>query len=237
MTGRNRAGHWLARPHFGVRAADPSSRDWTESGSCGTLFARMRRSTLAQLLAIAACGGTLVAACGGGGSPSSSTTGAPATTNTVQTGVGGTATTTSSSATTTTTSPSSPPASGTTAPSTGTPSTGATSGPISTKLPPRGTAPSEPTTVRVEPASPPDRERRVALCLETIANLSATTFTAPERAGLDHLCDVAGSGDEAKVRATERQICLTVVKDSLLPAAAAQAEAQSCKRPSRPTDA
>jgi hypothetical protein len=96
---------------------------------------------------------------------------------------------------------------------------------------------SEPTTVRVEPASPPDRERRLALCLETIANLSATTFTAAERAGLDHLCHIAGSGDQAKVRATKRQICLTVVKDSGLPAAAEQAAAQSCNRPRRLADA
>jgi hypothetical protein len=223
----------------GVRGAHPSSYGWTESDSCGTLFARMRRSTLAQLLAIAVVGGTLVAACGGGGSSSSSATSTPATTGTVpQTGGAGAGTATTSSSATATAPPSSPPASGATTPppATGTPSTGATSGPISTKLPPNGSAPSEPTTVRVEPASPPDRERRVAVCLETIANLSATTFTAGERAGLDQLCRVAGSGDQSKVRATERQICLTVVKDSGLPAAAAQAEAQSCNGPRRHTD-
>ncbi len=70
----------------------------------------------------------------------------------------------------------------------------------------------------------------MALCHQTIASVSQTVLTAAETRALDNLCDIAASGDVARVRAAERKICVTIVRDSGLPAAAAAAEEQSCNQ-------
>ena len=80
------------------------------------------------------------------------------------------------------------------------------------------------------PAGVPDRAQRVALCHQTIASVSQTVLTPAETTALDNLCDIAASGDAARVKAAERKICVTVVRDSGLPAAAAAAEEQSCNQ-------
>jgi hypothetical protein len=62
-----------------------------------------------------------------------------------------------------------------------------------------------------------------------VANLTTTTLTGDEARALDRLCGLYGSDDPAKVAAAKLEICLTVVKDSGLPAAAAAAERESCR--------
>jgi hypothetical protein len=70
----------------------------------------------------------------------------------------------------------------------------------------------------------------VARCHQTIASVAETVLTPAETKALDNLCDIAASGNNARVRAAERKICLIVVRDSGLPAAAAAAEEQSCNQ-------
>jgi hypothetical protein len=83
----------------------------------------------------------------------------------------------------------------------------------------------------VAPASIPDRAQKLALCHQAIASVAETTLTRAETTALDNLCDIAASGDDARVRAAEREICLTVLRESSgLPAAAAAAEEQSCNQ-------
>jgi len=82
----------------------------------------------------------------------------------------------------------------------------------------------------VPPAGIPDRAEKVAFCREAIASVAPTTLTDAETTALDNLCDIAASGNAARVKAAERKICITVVQDSGLPAAAAAAEAQSCSQ-------
>jgi hypothetical protein len=155
------------------------------------------------LLAGAVISGALVAACGGGATNSStSTTGAR---------------TTSSSTTTS----ASTPASTSTSTSTSTSSSSATTTSTSTHA-----AASTPRS-----ASPPaNRALVVAVCKSEIQKLSTAALTSDEKAQLNHLCDVAGSGNAAQLRAAEKQICLTVIKDSAagLPAVALKAAEQSC---------
>ena len=67
----------------------------------------------------------------------------------------------------------------------------------------------------------------MALCHQTIASVAQTMLTAAETKALDNLCNIAASGNDARVRAAERKICVTVVRDSGLPAAA---EEQSCNQ-------
>ena len=86
------------------------------------------------------------------------------------------------------------------------------------------------TTAAAPPASVPDPAERVALCLQEIASVAPTMLTAAETTALDNLCDIAASGDAARVKAAERRICITVVRDSGLPTAAAAAEEQSCSQ-------
>ena len=73
----------------------------------------------------------------------------------------------------------------------------------------------------------------MAVCKAEIQRFATTALTADEKAQLNHLCDVAGSGNTAQVKAAEKQICLTVIKDSApgLAAPAVKAAQQSCNRP------
>jgi len=84
--------------------------------------------------------------------------------------------------------------------------------------------------VSVRPAGVLDRAQKVALCHQAIASAAQATLTPAETTALYNLCDIAASGNAAAVRAAERKICLTVVRDSGLPAAAAAAEAQTCSQ-------
>jgi hypothetical protein len=72
----------------------------------------------------------------------------------------------------------------------------------------------------------------VAICKAEITKLAAATLTSDEKAQLSHLCDVAGSGNAAQIRAAEKQICLTVIKDSApgLSGSALSAAQQSCSK-------
>jgi hypothetical protein len=47
---------------------------------------------------------------------------------------------------------------------------------------------------------------------------------------LNHLCDLAGSGSTAQVAAAQKQICLTVIKDSGLTGTALTVAQQSCNK-------
>jgi hypothetical protein len=68
------------------------------------------------------------------------------------------------------------------------------------------------------------------VCKREVA--SATALTAAERLQLTNVCTVAGSGDRARLRAAERQVCRTVIKDSApgLSGPAVTAEEQTCDR-------
>jgi hypothetical protein len=72
----------------------------------------------------------------------------------------------------------------------------------------------------------------VAVCRAQIKKqASGAPLTSDEKAQLNHLCDVLGSGNVAQIRALEKQICLTVIKDSaagLLSGSALTAAKQSC---------
>ena len=68
------------------------------------------------------------------------------------------------------------------------------------------------------------------MCKAEIQRFATTALTADEKAQLNHLCDVAGSGNTAQVKAAEKQICLTVIKDSGLTGTALTAAQQSCNK-------
>ena len=70
----------------------------------------------------------------------------------------------------------------------------------------------------------------MAICKAEIQKFAIAALTADEKAQLNHLCDVAGSGNRAQVRAAEKQICLTVIKDSGLSGTALTAAQQSCNK-------
>jgi hypothetical protein len=73
----------------------------------------------------------------------------------------------------------------------------------------------------------------VAVCKAEISKLATATLTSDEKAQLNHLCDVAGSGNAAEIKAAEKQICLTVIKDSaagFLSGSALKAAQQSCSK-------
>jgi hypothetical protein len=72
----------------------------------------------------------------------------------------------------------------------------------------------------------------VAICKAEIGKLATAALTSDEKAQLNHLCDVAGSGNAAQIKAAEKQICLTVIKDSApgLSGSALTAAQQSCSK-------
>jgi hypothetical protein len=73
----------------------------------------------------------------------------------------------------------------------------------------------------------------VAVCKAQLKKQAAAPLTADEKAQLNHLCDVLGSGNVAQIRAAKKQICLTVVKDSgagVLSGTALSAAQQSCSK-------
>jgi hypothetical protein len=72
----------------------------------------------------------------------------------------------------------------------------------------------------------------VAVCKAEISKLATAALTSDEKAQLNHLCDIAGSGNTAQIRAAEKQICLTVIKDSApgLSGTALSAAQQSCSK-------
>jgi hypothetical protein len=158
------------------------------------------------LLIGAVVSGVLVAACGGGSS-TSSTSNTPSTTSSASTHA---ATTTTSSSTPTSTSSSSTTTSSKTAATSSTKST--TSGAATT---PSGS-----------------NQAIVAICKAEIQKLASAVLTSDEKAQLNHLCDVAGSGNTAQIKAAEKQICLTVIKDSApgLSGTALTAAQQSCSK-------
>jgi hypothetical protein len=165
------------------------------------------------LLVGAVVSGALVAACGGGSSPTTTTT----TTSSAST------TSTTSTATTTSSTTSSK------APTRTTTSTSSTRRTSSTTSSSHATTPSSGI-----PAIPPGGgPALVAICKAEIQKLSTTALTADEKAQLNHLCDIAGSGNAAQIRAAEKQICLTVIKDSaagFLSGSALKAAQQSCSK-------
>lgn len=65
-----------------------------------------------------------------------------------------------------------------------------------------------------------------------MASLTATALTPGEHAQLTHLCNVAGSLGRARLLVAERQICLTVIRDTApgLSGAALSAAEASCQR-------
>jgi len=159
------------------------------------------------LLIGAVVSGVLVAACGGGGSNTSSTSSTPSTTSTTSTHTA--ATTTSSSTPTSTTSSSTTTSSKSSATS-------------STK--------SSTTSAATRPSG--SNPAIVAICKAEIQKLASAVLTSDEKAQLNHLCDVAGSGNTAQIKAAEKQICLTVIKDSApgLSGTALTAAQQSCSK-------
>jgi hypothetical protein len=72
----------------------------------------------------------------------------------------------------------------------------------------------------------------VAICKAEISKLATAALTSDEKAQLNHLCDVAGSGNATEIKAAEKQICLTVIKDSApgLSGSALTAAQQSCSK-------
>jgi cytoskeletal protein RodZ len=157
------------------------------------------------LLIGAVVSGALVAACGGGSSTTTTTSSASTTSS---------ATSTSSSApTSTTTSATSTKAAASTQTATSTSTTTATT--TSSAANPAGTGAAV-----------------VAVCKAEIQRLATAALTADEKAQLNHLCDVAGSGNTAQIKAAEKQICLTVIKDSApgLSGAALAAAQRSCNK-------
>jgi hypothetical protein len=174
-------------------------------GRISRVLGGRRPPSAAALAALA----VLLAGCGGAGP--GSTTVAKGTRAAASARTAPAATTTTAAKTTT------PPRTTTTPPTRTVP-------PITSGLP----GPSRPAATPTSAGPAPDRHRRVALCLRMIGRLAAASLTSPEQRALDSLCRIAGSRDVARMRAAERRICLTVVRDSGLPAAAAEAEAQSC---------
>jgi hypothetical protein len=158
------------------------------------------------LLIGAVVSGVLVAACGGGGSSTSSTSSTPSTTSSASTHA---ATTTSSSTPTSTTSSS-------------TTTSSKTAATTSTK--------SSTTSAATTPSG--SNQAIVAICKAEIQKLASAVLTSDEKAQLNHLCDVAGSGNTAQIKAAEKQICLTVIKDSApgLSGTALTAAQQSCSK-------
>ena len=84
--------------------------------------------------------------------------------------------------------------------------------------------------------SPANQALAAQICKSTIAKY-ATTLTADEKAKLNHLCDLAGTGNTAAIKAAARQICLTVIKDSApgLSGAALSAADAACNKTGVPT--
>jgi hypothetical protein len=158
------------------------------------------------LLIGAVVSGVLVAACGGGGSSTSSRSSTPSTTSSASTGA---AATTTSSSTPTSTSSSTTTSSKTAA------TTSTKSSTTSAATTPSGSNPAI-----------------VAICKAEIQKLASAVLTSDEKAQLNHLCDVAGSGNTAQIKAAEKQICLTVIKDSApgLSGTALTAAQQSCSK-------
>jgi len=68
------------------------------------------------------------------------------------------------------------------------------------------------------------------VCRREVA--SAGVLTSTERLLLDNVCAVAATGDRARLRAAEHQVCITVLKDSApgLSGPAVTAAEQSCNR-------
>ena len=72
----------------------------------------------------------------------------------------------------------------------------------------------------------------MAACRSRIAQ-HAAALTADEQAQLNRVCKAEGSGDLAQIKAAEKQICLTVIKDStagFLSGNALKAAQQSCNK-------
>jgi hypothetical protein len=157
------------------------------------------------LLIGAVVSGVLVAACGGGGSSTSSRSSTPSTTSSASTHA---ATTTSSSTPTST--------------SSSTTTSSKTAATTSTK--------SSTTSAATTPSG--SNPAIVAICKAEIQKLASAVLTSDEKAQLNHLCDVAGSGNTAQIKAAEKQICLTVIKDSApgLSGTALTAAQQSCSK-------
>ena len=157
------------------------------------------------LLAGAIVSGALVVGCGGS-SPSTTTTSSASTTSAAAT----TSSSSSSSAATTTatTSTSSTPSTSTSASSTTSSTT------PSSAIPGGGGA------------------AVVAVCKAEIQRLATAALTSDEKTQLNHLCEVAGSGNAAEIKAAEKQICLTVIKDSApgLSGSALTVAEQSCSK-------
>jgi hypothetical protein len=72
----------------------------------------------------------------------------------------------------------------------------------------------------------------VAVCKAEIQRLATAALTSDEKTQLNHLCEVAGSGNAAEIKAAEKQICLTVIKDSApgLSGSALTVAEQSCSK-------
>jgi len=73
----------------------------------------------------------------------------------------------------------------------------------------------------------------VAVCKAEIkTQTAAAPLTTGEKAQLNHLCDVLGTGNATEINAAKKQICLTVIKDSApgLSGTALSAAQQSCSK-------
>lgn len=167
----------------------------------------MTRKLFVQTAALFACG-ALAAGCGGAAKPAASTT----------SGAASSASTTTSSSTTT-------PSSTTTTASSAAKTTSGVASSASTTT---GDTTHSPT-----PATPSaGLSAEVAVCKREVASAGANALTAAERSQLGEVCTLAGSRNRARLRAAERQVCLTVIRDTApgLSGAAVTAAQESCNR-------
>jgi hypothetical protein len=165
------------------------------------------------LLVGAIVSGALVTACGS--SSPSSTQASPNTTSTT------------SSATTT----SSTPATSTTKTNVAKTTTTSSATKATTSSSTTATSTSS-TTSAANTGNPQNLALAVAICKAEISKLTPATLTSDEKAQLEKLCNLAGSGNTAQLKAAEKQICLTVIKDSApgLSGTALAAAEQSCNK-------
>ena len=174
----------------------------------------MHRRLLPLLFAIAVTGGVLAVllSSGGGGSTQQRTTAATPTDTSSTPSTATRASTASTSQTTTgvthtlttTSSQATPPAS-------------------------RTTATSSSTRTTSSPGRPTVSAGSVSRCKREVESLAAI-LTPDERANIASNCIYFGSGDPAVQAAANRRICITVIKDSGLPPAAAAGQLPRCER-------
>lgn len=71
----------------------------------------------------------------------------------------------------------------------------------------------------------PDLAQAVAACKAAIA--SQSTIPASFKGKLDHICDVAGTGNQAAIKQATHQVCIDIIKSKVPSSEQAAAEA-SC---------